>query len=204
MDNSAGRKVGLLGGSFDPVHNGHLAIAQSFLNSGYISELWVLLTPDPPHKTDKNQTTYHFRLEMLRSAFQDFDRVTVKEIEKKLPRPSYTVKTLQYLKDKYPNTQFYLCLGEDSARQFTEWRNWEAILNYCDLLVARRPVNGNDSAEFEIDDRVKPHLYFIDHQKVDISSTEIRQRLKNGKAAREMLPSGVIDIINEHHLYQNQ
>ena len=101
-------RIGLFGGTFDPVHNGHISIVRSFLQSGYIDELWILLTPVPPHKLNKEHVSYEHRKEMLHLAFQDIDRVRISTIEQTLPKPSYTVQTVTHLAQKYPEDEFLL------------------------------------------------------------------------------------------------
>lgn len=199
MTNS-GQGIGLLGGSFDPVHNGHLAIAKSFLDSDFISELWILLTPDPPHKAEKALNDYKDRLKMLRSAFQDMDCVVISEIERKMPRPSYTIQTLQYLKEEYPGTQFYLCLGEDSARDFKSWKDWKKILDHCDLLVARR----HPDKEPKLDSDLTSKAHFIPHEPVETSSTMIRKFIAEGKDISELVPKKVKEIIERENLYKKR
>lgn len=191
--------IGLLGGSFDPVHNGHLSIVRSFLESEFISKLWILLTPDPPHKTDRTLSDYEHRFKMLKAAFRHFDAVKITDIENKLPRPSYTIQTLQYLVEKYPDQKFYLCMGEDSLRDFKQWKNWKDILNTTELLVARRPSNRTIDLDSEIVDKT----HFIDHEPVNISSTEIRDRVAKGKDITALVPGKVHSIITKANLYQN-
>lgn len=194
-----GKGIGLLGGSFDPVHNGHLAIAQSFLDSGYLSELWLLLTPDPPHKTDQVLSGYDKRLKMLKTAFQDFERVTVSEVEQQLPKPSYTIHTLKHLTEKFPSEKFFLCIGEDSLREFKQWKDWQSILDYCELLVARRPEDN----ELKIDPDIAPKTHFVDHEPVAISSTSIRQAVGKGQDISQQVPSEVQRLIQHYNLYKN-
>ncbi|HET6528321.1 MAG TPA: nicotinate (nicotinamide) nucleotide adenylyltransferase, partial [Balneolaceae bacterium] len=177
--------IGLLGGSFDPVHNGHLAIAQSFLESEYISELWVLPAPDPPHKKH-SLTNYDIRLKMLKVAFGQMDDVCINEVEKKLSYPSYTVQTVKYLNEKHPDSSFFLCIGEDSAVDFTEWFQWQEILDYCNLLIARRSTTDGSGPNEKVLEKVR----FVSHQPVDISSTEIRKRAGQGKDISTMVPEG--------------
>ncbi|MDZ7680315.1 MAG: nicotinate (nicotinamide) nucleotide adenylyltransferase [Fodinibius sp.] len=191
--------IGLLGGSFDPVHNGHLAIARSFLNSDYISKLWVLLTPDPPHKTDETLSDYDQRLTMLKAAFNHEDCVYVSDIERQLPRPSYTVKTLEYLTQQYPEQQFYLCIGQDSLANFKQWKSWKQILAYCNLLVARRPENNTG----DLDPAISENTHFVHHQPVAISSTQIRQDIASGKNISKVVPDSVRRIIEQSNLYKN-
>ncbi len=126
------QSVGLLGGSFDPVHNGHLSIARSFVESSYISYLWLLLTPESPHKTQQEFTDYDLRFEMLSRAFKDDDNIVVSDVEKRLPPPYYTLQTLQHVTAQHPDKKFYLCMGEDSLVHFHTWHKWHNILSCCE------------------------------------------------------------------------
>lgn len=198
MPNSE-QAIGLLGGTFDPVHNGHLSIAKSFLKSGFISELWILLTPDPPHKKENILNAYQERMEMLRAAFRSMDRVTISDLEESLPRPSYTIQTLEYLHEKYPQKTFYLCLGEDSVRNFKQWKDWEKILDYCELLVAQRPT----ADQLNPDSIIASKTHFVDHKPVETSSTEIRKRVSEGKDISNLVPDEVKQIIEQKNLYNN-
>ncbi|PAU93795.1 nicotinate (nicotinamide) nucleotide adenylyltransferase [Aliifodinibius salipaludis] len=192
------KSIGILGGSFDPVHNGHLSIAQSFLDSDLIDQLWVLLAPDPPHKTGRTQTNYQLRFEMLQAAFKNFNGVKVSDLEKKLPQPSFTIQTLEYLEENYPEYTFRLCIGGDSLRDFKKWKDWQKILDHANLLVARRP-----SADIKnIDENIKNHLHFIDHEPVQISSTKIRDAVANGDDISGLVPSSVNKIIDNENLYR--
>lgn len=190
--------IGIFGGSFNPVHNGHLAIARSFLDSGYISGLWVLLTPDPPHKKGEKLVSYNLRFRMLQEVFEEWEQVRVSDLETDLPKPSYTLQTLQHLTEEYPDKSFYLCIGGDSARHFKKWHRWREILSYCDLLVARRSSEKLDLAE-----EVSENTHIIDHEPVPISSTEIRNKVSEGADISELVPSEVEDIIRTHNLYKN-
>lgn len=191
------KSVGLLGGSFDPVHNGHVAIARSFLKSDFISELWILLTPEPPHKPEQVFSDYEYRLEMLQNAFGKMDGVRIKEIEKNLPRPSYTIQTLEYLTKQYPEYNFYLCLGEDSIRNFKKWKSWERILDFCELLVVSRP----STTDLDMDPIITEKAHLIDHQPIEISSTDIRNRVSQESSISDLVPEGVLGIIQKKNLY---
>ncbi|MCC5907226.1 MAG: nicotinate (nicotinamide) nucleotide adenylyltransferase [Balneolaceae bacterium] len=186
-------RVGIFGGSFDPVHKGHVSISESFLNSGVIDKLLVLLTPAPPHKSNQNQAPYLHRLEMLKLAFGGMNHVQVSDIETSLPKPSYTLQTIEYLRKTFPGSLFYLCLGEDSLSHFHEWYKYRQILNSVSLIVARRPDFDSSSVDPEILERT----IFTDHNPIDISSTQIR----SGQISKKALPEKVSEYIRRHHLY---
>lgn len=189
--------IGLFGGTFDPPHNGHRAIAKSFLKSGVIDELWVLLTPYPPHKSEADQSVYAIRKEMVEAAFEDISRLRISTVENELPKPSYSYKTIQHLKKEFPDATFYFCMGEDSLSQFHTWKAYKKILEECDLLVAQRPgVSHSDTA---------PHILeqarFVNHIPLDISSTQVKERIKSGDSVQEMIPPKVLKIIEKEQIY---
>lgn len=191
-------RIGLLGGTFDPVHNGHLSIANSFLKSGKIDQLWVLLTPDPPHKTGQDRTVFELRLHMLTAAFDGMDKVRVMTIENELPKPSYTYRTITYLKRLYPEKEYFLCIGGDSFVNFHSWKEYESILREVRLLVANRPGENFAGIQSEILDR----SLIVDHELVPDSSTEIKERVKKGDSIKTLVPESVERIITEKGLYK--
>ncbi len=192
------RRIGLFGGTFDPVHNGHLSIAHSFINSGYVDELWVLLTPYPPHKQSKQQTSYKTRLEMLEVAFQAMDKLRIQTIENELPKPSYSVQTIRYLKNEFPETDFYYCMGEDSLAQFNTWKFYDEIIAECELLVAQRPGISHHKAE----QRILARTHFVEHQPLDISSSRIREQIGKEETVGDFIPTDVVKIIEKEQLYK--
>ena len=188
--------VGILGGTFDPVHTGHVQIAESFLKSGVIDRLMVLPAPSPPHKQNQERRSFQDRFNMLQIAFQDVERVEVSDIEQKLPKPSYTIRTIDYLQNSFPDQNWYLCFGGDTLATFHKWYQYQEILKRVTLLVAERP--GYDSSS--IDPKILKKTIFVDHQPVDISSTEIRDTVQiDGKNLQ--VPSGVWAYIREKGLY---
>ena len=190
-------RIGLLGGTFDPVHNGHLSIANSFLKSGQIDQLWVLLTPDPPHKTGIKRTAFELRLEMLIAAFIGMDKARVMTIENELPRPSYTYRTISYLKRLYPEKEYYLCIGGDSLAKFHTWKEYENILAEVNLLVANRP----GEPITDVHSSILKKSFLVEHHLIPDSSSEVKQRVKNGKSISAFVPTQVEKIILNKGLY---
>lgn len=190
-------RVGLFGGTFDPVHKGHISIAESFLDSGMIDELWVLLTPYPPHKQEKNPTDYQTRLKMLEAAFSDMENVTINTIENSLRKPSYSVQTIRHLKSKHPDKTFLYCMGEDSLAKFHTWKFYDQILEECELLVAQRPGVSHEGTQ----EKILAHTHFVSHTPFDISSSDIRSEIFNKESIREMVPEQVALIIENEQLY---
>ncbi|MEX0662473.1 MAG: nicotinate (nicotinamide) nucleotide adenylyltransferase [Balneolaceae bacterium] len=190
-------RIGIFGGSFDPVHNGHIAAIKSFLGSGLIHKVLVLLTPSPPHKDASGQTDYDHRLNMLNIVFEGMDNVEVSDVEKRLPEPSYTLQTITHLQKTHPKNTYFLCLGEDSIDSFIKWYKYEEILDRIPLIVAERPGYGRQGLERKIAER----SVFVDHQPVDISSTDIRSGELN-LPTEFAVPKAVIEYAREHNLYK--
>ncbi|MDR9419041.1 nicotinate (nicotinamide) nucleotide adenylyltransferase [Gracilimonas sp.] len=191
-------RVGLFGGTFDPVHNGHTEIAKAFLTSGLIDELWVLLTPYPPHKQKNIAASYDLRLKMLKEAFAGMKKLTISTIENELPKPSFSVQTIRYLKEINPNREFYYCMGEDSLSKFHTWKYYDQILKECDLMVARRP----GVTHIGVEKKILQSTHFVDHDPLDISSSQIRECVSNGISIDDLVPENVKHIIEKESLYK--
>lgn len=179
------------------MHSGHLKVADSFLKSGLIDELLILPTPFPPHKKEKNQTPFHHRLKMLEIAFVGRDRVKISDLEANLPSPSYTLQSIRYLKKDDPDTQFFLCLGEDNLKIFEKWYKSDEILKETVLIIAERP--GFDSSG--IPPKILERAVFVEHHPVDASSTEVRDAVEQ---SGDLLPENVAEYIEKHGLYQDR
>lgn len=190
--------VGLFGGTFDPVHKGHLSIARSFLDSPEIDQLWVLLTPYPPHKEREGYVDYNTRLEMLEHSFQNFRNLQILTIENELPKPSYTYNTICHLKGLYPDKSFYFCIGEDNLSQFHSWKFHKEILKEAELLVANRP--GSDHTG--VDQYILDKTTFVAHEPLEFSSSMVRERIRTGASISDIVTEDVEEIILKKGLYR--
>lgn len=190
-------RIGIFGGSFDPVHNGHKAVVESCLKSNLIDRMLVLLTPSPPHKQGSVQVSYRHRLKMLKIAFWQDQNVEVSDLEKELKSPSYTLQTIRYLQENHPENVYFYCMGEDSIINFHKWYKFEKILERVPLMVAERPGWEREN----IAEKILERTIFVEHNPVDISSTDIRLK-KSGKELGQSVPIQVIDYIREHNLYE--
>ncbi len=194
-------RIGLFGGTFDPVHNGHLSIAESFLKSGKIDQLWVLLTPYPPHKKAENHASYANRLRMLREAFQEKENISILTVENELPKPSYSFNTIKYLKQvNDPDLEFFFCIGEDNLAKFHTWKFHEEILEEAGLLVANRP--GADHAQ--VKNYILDRTTFVNHEPLEVSSSKIKELIHEDDKLKKMLPVTVLDIIKQEELYTSK
>ena len=165
-------RVGVFGGSFDPIHVGHLIIAESVLNETDLDEVWFMVSPQNPLKSKKNLVSEYDRLRMAELAVGDHPKIRVSNFEFYLPKPSYTIDTLVALKEKYPKKEFSLVMGEDNLRHLHKWKNYEAILKYYKIWVYPRISDEKTQApEFE-------NVSYFSLAYLDISATRIRELIK--------------------------
>ncbi|MDR1653487.1 MAG: nicotinate-nucleotide adenylyltransferase [Prevotellaceae bacterium] len=193
------KKVTLYFGSFNPVHNGHIGLANHVINSGLSDELWFVVSPQNPLKQQTDLLDENLRLEMLRLAIGSNLLLQVSDIEFFMPKPSYTVNTLQALQIKYPDVQFFLLIGSDNALVFNKWKDYTTILRTVKILVY--PRTNFDSAHLK---HTFPQMQLLKQAPIfDISSTQIRNDLENGNTAlaRQWLKPEVLNFITEHKLY---
>lgn len=189
-------KVALFFGSFNPVHIGHLAIANYIREFGGVDELWFVVSPQNPQKDPKSLAREYHRAEMLRLAIDDFPGMKVSEIEFKLPQPSYTAHTMMHLTDKFPNTNFSLIIGSDNLQSFHKWKNYEWLLDHFEILVY--PRKGSDVTIFE----KYPQVRKIHAPEIEISSSEIRKAVKSGIDLRFYMHPESYRFMTEMNLYK--
>lgn len=183
------KHIGLLFGSFNPIHIGHLIIAETIANTNGISEVWLIVSPQNPLKDKKSLLNQYDRLHLVTLATENNPLLKASNIEFSLPKPSYTINTLTYLQEKYPDYEFSLIVGEDNMEHFHKWHNYEAILKYYNLLVYPRP-NYQPLQYLNL-----PNVKRLQVPVIEISSTYIRQLLKTGKSIRYLVPDKVYDYI---------
>ena len=188
-------KIGLFFGSFNPVHNGHLIIANYVCERTDLDKVWLVVSPQNPLKQKETLLREYDRLHLINLAIEDNENLKASNIEFKLPKPSYTIDTLIYLKEKYPQHQFALIMGSDNLATLHKWKNYEQILKNYDLLVYRR----NDFIENPFPKNKNVH--FLDFPFLDISATFIRENLRQGNSMQYFLPEPVWKYIDEMKLY---
>ncbi len=188
--------IGLYFGSFNPIHIGHLAIANFMVELSELDQLWFVVSPQNPLKEKKSLLQDYHRLEMVRLAVEDDDRFRASDIEFKLPTPSYTIDTLTYLEEKHPGMQFQLVMGADGLRTFHKWKHAELIIEKYHRLIYPRPGTDKETAS-----RL-PNATLVNAPMMEISSSFIRQAIKEGKDVRHLVPARAYTYMREMHFYE--
>lgn len=192
------RSVGLYFGSFNPVHMGHLIVAQHMLSHENLDEVWFIVSPHNPFKSKKELAAPESRLRMVELAIAGNPDMVAIDIEFSMPVPSYTIDTLDLLRETYPEIQFCLIMGSDNLDEVPDWKEGERILNSMPILVYKRPGHK------VLPEDMHPGVRVIDAPSLYISSTHIRNSLELGFSIRYLLPDPVVDYINAHSLYAAQ
>lgn len=190
-------KIGLFFGSFNPIHTGHLIIANYMANHTSLDEVWLIVSPHNPLKIKNALVNMYDRLEMANLALENSMNIRVKDIEFKLPRPSYTIDTLTHLKEKYPEHSFSLIMGSDNLVSFKKWKNYELILRDYHLLIYPRP--GYHNTEFIS----HPSVTITDTPLMEISATFIRKSIADKKNVQFFVPDKVLEFIESKSMYRH-
>jgi nicotinate-nucleotide adenylyltransferase len=191
-------KIGLYFGTFNPIHIGHLIIANHLAEYSGLEQIWMVVTPHNPLKNKKTLLDDHERLQLVNLATEDYPKIKPSDIEFKLPQPNYTVNTLAHLQDKFPQHEFSLIMGEDNLKSLHKWKNYEVILKNYAIYVYPRISSDIENSDF----RNNPNIHFVDAPIVEISSTFIRENIKNKKNVQPLLPSKVWEYIDHNNLYK--
>ena len=186
----SGRKIGIYSGSFNPVHIGHLALANYLCEFEGVDEVWFLVTPHNPLKEQGELMDDGLRLRLVQLAVEGYPRFRASDFEFHLPRPSYSIHTLEALRRSYPETEFTLIIGSDNWLCFDRWFEAKRIVSEFGLLIYPRPG-------FEVDETMlPPHVRMVHAPCIEVSSTFVRQALRQGKDVRFFLPAKVYDEVN--------
>lgn len=191
-------KVGLYFGTFNPIHIGHLAIANYLVENSDLKEIWMVVTPHNPHKKKSTLLDDYQRLHMVHLATDDYDKIKPSNVEFNLPQPNYTVNTLAHLKEKYPDTDFTLIMGEDNLKSLPKWKNHQVLLDDFNIIVYPRISKGEIPTEL------------VDHSSItkinapimEISSTMIRNAISQNQDLRYFLHQDVYTYLNEMNFYK--
>lgn len=191
-------KIGLYFGTFNPIHVGHLIIANHMAEYSDLEQIWMVVTPHNPLKKKETLLDDYTRLNLVSLATEDFVRIKPCDIEFKLRQPNYTVNTLAHLQDKYPPHEFCLIMGEDNLKSLHKWKNYEVILENHDIYVYPRLSPEPGGLNFSN----HPRIFHVQAPVVEISSTFIRESIKNKKNCQPLLPHKVWDYIDHNNLYK--
>ena len=190
-------KTGLFFGSFNPIHIGHLAIANYMLEFTDLDELWMIVSPQNPFKTKNSLASEYDRIKMVEMAIGVNTKMSASDIEFRLPKPSYTIDTLTYLEERNPSRKFILLIGSDNLEFFHKWKNYEEILKNYQLYVYPRPGSGlGKYSEYK-------NIRLVNAPLIEISSSFIRESIKNGKNIQYFLPSQVYEYIKHNNFYKS-
>lgn len=188
-------KIGLYFGSFNPIHIGHLIIANWVLNETDVEKIWIVVSPQNPFKQDEQLLNENVRLSLVEKAIAGDNRIEVSNVEFMLPRPSYTVTTLSHFRQRDPENEFCLIMGSDSFQQLHEWKNYESIISHHKILIYRRPG-------FDVENNIHADIQILNAPLLDISSTDIRDLIQNEKSIRYLIPDKVREEIDANHYYK--
>lgn len=192
------KKVGLFFGTFNPIHVGHLIIANYMAEYSDLDQVWFVVTPHSPFKKKNSLLDNNHRYQMVDRAVEPYTKLKASDIEFNLPQPNYTINTLTYLEEKYPNHDFALIMGEDNLKSFHKWKNYELIIDGFDLYVYPRIGDGKVEPHFDSHDKIK----YVDAPIMELSSTFIRKAIKEGKCVRPMLPEAAWLYLDEMNFYK--
>ncbi|MFK8101258.1 MAG: nicotinate (nicotinamide) nucleotide adenylyltransferase [Saprospiraceae bacterium] len=189
-------KIGLFFGSFNPVHVGHMIIANYMATQTDLDQVWMVVSPQNPHKKKSSLARDYDRLHLVRLAIGDNDKLKASDIEFNLPQPSYTIDTLTHLKEKYPKKNFVLIMGGDNLSTFHKWKNYELILKYHEVFVYKRP-------QYDLGTLVDhPSVQLFDAPLMEISASYIRKCIKAQHDIQYLVTEPVYDYINASNLYR--
>lgn len=189
-------KIGLYFGSFNPIHHGHLIIASHFINETNLDEVWLVVSPQNPFKHSASLLNEHQRFHLAQIALEDETKIKASNIEFKLPKPSYTVNTLTYLKEKYPKHEFTILMGSDGFQNLHKWHNAEVIINNYPIAVYLRPG-------FEITETFGANVNIQKAPLLEISSTHIRMLIQQKKSIKYLVPENVRKEIENNNYYRS-
>ena len=190
-------EVGLFFGSFNPIHIGHMIIANLVKETTLVSEVWFVVSPQNPFKKNKNLLHEFDRYGMVEAAIADDYQMRVSDVEFSMPKPSYTIDTLTILKEKHPDKVFHLIIGEDNLASFPKWKNAERLLEYFNLIVY--PRKGSKPSDLTN----RENVTMIEAPEVDISATLIRKLIKEGKSVKYLVPDSVSGLIQAKGYYKD-
>ena len=199
--------IGLFGGSFNPIHNGHIRLAKALLQEAGLDEVWFMVSPQNPFKQNQQLLDDNKRFQLVQIALKDEPRLIACDFEFNLPKPSYTWNTLQALEQAYPNHRFVILIGGDNWAAFDKWYRYEDILQRYPIVVYPREDSEVSGFKYPPTPNTQhptpvPGFRIVKTPLINISSTQIRQRIQEGKSVRGLVPTDVATILEQEHLYR--
>jgi nicotinate-nucleotide adenylyltransferase len=196
-------RIALYGGTFDPIHIGHLIVMENSINQMNLDRLIVLPSSNPPNKKHLKKTATNTRVEMVSQAIKDNDKIILSTFESTDLTVRYTHDTIKYFKDAFPNDEIFYILGEDSFLTIETWKNYQEMLNEKLIVFARTSTDQNSflAKSVEKQKKLNPNIFLINNMSLDISSSLIRQLKKENKSIKYLVKDEVLDIIEERSLY---
>ena len=188
--------IGLFFGSFNPIHNGHLIIAKYVLQNSQLNKLWFVVSPQNPFKSPQSLLNENHRLHLVNSAIEGETDLKACNIEFKLPKPSYTINSLSYLAQQYPDYKFTLIVGSDSFQNINKWKNYETLVSRYPIIIYKRPG-------FEVTQDFGANLTILEAPLLEISSTYIRSLVKKSLSIRYLVPDAVKEEIERNNYYRS-
>lgn len=199
-------RIGLYFGTYNPIHVGHLIIANHMAERDDMDQVWLVVTPQNPLKTNNNLLADYHRLALVKIAIDDNFNLRASDVEFNLPKPSYTVDTLAHLREQYPEHQFALIMGEDNLRTFHKWKNYEVILERHQIYVCPRPITlaelNNEVAPTKSEIHDHKNVIVTDSPMMQISSTIIRNNIQKGQSIQYLVTDPVRQYIDEMNFYR--
>ena len=192
------KKIGLYFGTFNPIHIGHLILANHFAETTDLDEVWLVVTPQNPMKRKDSVLDNHHRLELVYKATYDYPKLSPSDIEFSLPIPNYTINSLIHIEEKNPDKQFVLLMGEDNLVSFPKWKNYDLILERYELYVYPRKTNRTIPKQFQNN----PKIILIDAPQIELSSSAIRKAIKAKQNIRPLLPPESWLYLDEMNFYK--
>ncbi len=189
-------KIGLYFGSFNPIHIGHLIIANHVVNETDLNQVWFVVSPQNPFKQSASLLNEYHRLHLIKSAIDGENNLRASGVEFNMPKPSYTVDTLAYLKEKHPEHEFSILMGSDGFQNLNKWKNHEVIITNHSIYIYKRPG-------FEVTETFGANVHILNAPLLEISSTHIRELIKNRKSIRFLVPDVVKEEIELAGYYKN-
>lgn len=189
-------KIGLYFGSFNPIHTGHLIIANYLQQHTQLEQVWFVVSPQNPLKKSGTLLNEYHRLFLVQTAIEGESHLKASDIEFRLPRPSYTIDTLIYLAEKYPQHMFSVIIGSDSFQNISAWKNYKVILNNYEIFIYQRPG-------FALPDDLPASVHVMQAPLLEISSTYVRQTVGEGRSIRYLVPDKVMEEIERNGYYRS-